>query len=133
MELQGQDLTNLPLALSLPRAKLPIFTYPAQVPQQQQQRQDTLIPSQLNAAGHYYQGQGYFPQMQSQQQQQHLVEPYQQTEQTQQPEQVLRHDDSGFDLMDDSLTDMQWLQRMDAGTYMYVSVCVCSLDVVCME
>ena len=24
-------------------------------------------------------------------------------------------DDSGCDLMDDSLTDMQWLQRMDAG------------------
>ena len=24
-------------------------------------------------------------------------------------------EDSGFDIMDDSLTDMQWLQRMDAG------------------
>ena len=23
--------------------------------------------------------------------------------------------DSGFEVMDDSLTDMQWLQRMDAG------------------
>ena len=28
---------------------------------------------------------------------------------------VLSGNDSGLDLMDDSLTDMQWLQRMDAG------------------
>ena len=29
---------------------------------------------------------------------------------------TVQSDDSGCDLMDDSLTDMQWLQRMDAGT-----------------
>ena len=28
---------------------------------------------------------------------------------------ALSGNDSGCDLMDDSLTDMQWLQRMDAG------------------
>lgn len=28
---------------------------------------------------------------------------------------ALSCDDPGCDLMDDSLTDMQWLQRMDAG------------------
>lgn len=27
--------------------------------------------------------------------------------------------DSGYDLMDDSLTDMRWLQRMDAGLFFY--------------
>ena len=30
--------------------------------------------------------------------------------------------DSGYDLMDDSLTDMRWLQRMDAGNYSVYSV-----------
>ena len=30
---------------------------------------------------------------------------------------MLSDDDSGFEFMDDSLTDMQWLQRMDAGMY----------------
>ena len=38
-------------------------------------------------------------------------------------------DDSGFDIMDDSLTDMQWLQRMDAGEWcvrvrVHVHVCL---------
>lgn len=28
---------------------------------------------------------------------------------------ALAGNDSGYDLMDDSLTDMRWLQRMDAG------------------
>lgn len=30
---------------------------------------------------------------------------------------ALLQDDSGCGVMDDSLTDMQWLQRMDAGIY----------------
>ena len=32
-------------------------------------------------------------------------------------------DDSGCDLMDDSLTDMQWLQRMDAGDCYSLEAC----------
>lgn len=29
----------------------------------------------------------------------------------------LSENDSGYEVMDDSLTDMQWLQRMDAGMF----------------
>ena len=32
-------------------------------------------------------------------------------------------DDSGFDVvMDDSLTDMRWLQRMDAGRQIHIKI-----------
>ncbi len=31
------------------------------------------------------------------------------------PHQRVFQNESGFEVMDDSLTDMQWLQRMDAG------------------
>lgn len=123
MELVGQDLTNLPLGLSLPRAKLPIFTY--QLEQQPQQHQNSSLMSlQQNStapsttqylpatqqpfstqvmAGNQLQADPQYVQTQQHQ-------PYQQ-----QSGGRLSDDDSGYDMMDDSLTDMQWLQRMDAG------------------
>ena len=35
--------------------------------------------------------------------------------QIRQATQILSDNDSGCDMMDDSLTDMQWLQKMDAS------------------
>ena len=98
MELHGQDLTNLPLGLSLPRAKLPVFSY-------QQEHQKPLMPPQPNTTQH-----SYLPQTQP------FHAMHGQQPQYQQQHYVMSDDDSGCDLMDDSLTDMQWLQRMDAST-----------------
>lgn len=118
-------MTNLPLGLSLPRAKLPIFTYQ---PQEQQRLDPMVSVHQTNSTSYDYHQQGQqsyvlsqaqsFQTLQNVQQTQH-VEQYQHQEQ----EQVLSHDDSGFDLMDDSLTDMQWLQRMDAGMQRMMDGC----------
>lgn len=119
-------MTNLPLGLSLPRAKLPIFTYQ---PQEQQRLDPMVSVHQTNSTSYDYHQQGQqsyvlsqaqsFQTLQNVQQTQHM-EQYQHQEQ----EQVLSHDDSGFDLMDDSLTDMQWLQRMDAGMQRMMDGCL---------
>ena len=140
MELVGQDLTNLPLGLSLPRTKLPIFTYqgeqppPPPQPQQQQQLHQPQVSLQQNTSAP--QCSQYLPSTTQQlyatqavptgslleagsQYAQPQQQPYQQPQPQPQGGGVLSEDDSGYDLMDDSLTDMQWLQRMDAGTYVF--------------
>ena len=138
MELVGQDLTNLPLGLSLPRTKLPIFTYqgeqPPPTPQQQQQLHQPHVSLQQNTSAP--QCSQYLPSTTQQlyatqavptgslleagsQYAQPQQQPYQQPQPQPQGGGVLSEDDSGYDLMDDSLTDMQWLQRMDAGTYVF--------------
>ena len=132
MELQGQDLTNLPLGLSLPRPKLPVFTYQPQL--ELLQGRVPLMNLQLaNSMQH-----SCAQPAQNQQPEVHCqAEPNQpllgQYHCQQEQENVLtNHDDSGFDLMDDSLTDMQWLQRMDAGVCVCVSVCLSVCLCVCV-
>ena len=129
MELQGQDLTNLPLGLSLPRPKLPVFTYQPQ-PELLEGRVPLMNPQPVNSMQQLYAQ----PALNQQSHQVHCLVGQNQPKEAplgqyhceQEQENVLTNcDDSGFDLMDDSLTDMQWLQRMDAGTCVCVCVCVC--------
>ena len=122
MELVGQDLTNLPLGLSLPRTKLPIFSY-QQEEQPQQQLNPPLMTLQQNTAA--ISTTQYLPTTQQPFTQAMPGNQLQSGLQYVRPQQQgglggggLSDDDSGYDLMDDSLTDMQWLQRMDAGMFL---------------
>ena len=135
MELQGQDLTNLPLGLSLPRPKLPVFSYQPQL-ELLQGSVPLINLQQGNSMQHLCAQpvQNQQPEVlckaeQNQPQQTLLGQYHCQQEQ----ENILtNNDDSGFDLMDDSLTDMQWLQRMDGGVCVCVCVCVCVFVCVCV-
>ena len=128
MELVGQDLTNLPLGLSLPRAKLPIFTYQQeQPPSQQQLNQPSISLQQNTTATSTTQCLQYLPSTQQPfstlvMSGNQYVQSQHQCYQQQGGGGGLSDDDSGYDLMDDSLTDMQWLQRMDAGMWWFISL-----------
>ena len=127
MDLQvGQDLTNLPVDLAMPRATLPVFTHHLQQQQQEQQHNQALMTSQPNTAAYpttsqcyQYLPQTFLPTLPGRQlpTSLHCVQSQQQGLRVGGGGGggVLSDDDSGYDLMDDSLTDMQWLHGMDAG------------------